>query len=552
MAGFPVRVEQLLLQQMRPHLLQPSRFNVGNATAKQSRGLDQLGADQPFARFFSQVHTGVAMEPDAARTEVNVLFVLLPTDVAQQATQHGQVQVLVAGRLLVDLPALLFHHGEELAVHIAPFAPSADVDVVLPQQVVVLAVAEFVVGTVSSARGLQPIPQTQIAAELALVILELGVRLIGLGLRLQGTVAHVLNTQRRRDDQHLVQTLAFTRRQNHPAHTRVERQLGQRLPNGREAVVVQHRAEFIQQLKTIRDGLGAWRFQEWEIDHIAQVQRHHAQNHTGQGAAQYFGFCETGASVEIFLVIKANANAVGHTAASPCTLVGGGLADRLHQKLLHLASEAVALDPGQAIVHHIANTRHREGCFGHVGGQHDARRTACFKHLLLFSLRQPRKQGQHFHLTGVGVVRQVTAQVLGGISNFTLARQKHQDVTPWRAGPKFVHRVRDGMAQVVVAAFLPRAVAHFHGIGASRHHQHRRWAMAAGEMLGKAVGINGGRSDDDLQVGATRQDLLEVAEQKIDVQTALVRLINDDGVIGLQKRVGLGLGQQNPIGHELY
>ena len=154
-------------------------------------------------------------------------------------------------------------------------------------------------------------------------------------------------------------------------------------------------------------------------------------------------------------------------------------------------------------------------------------------------------------MAGVSVVRQVAAQVLGGVPDFTLTRQKHQDVAARCACPQLVHGVSDGVAQVMFAAFFPRAVAHFHRKGAPRHHQHRRWAMAAGEMLGKAVGVDGGRGDDDLQVGATRQDLLQVAQQEIDVQAALVRFVNDEGVIGLQQRVGLRLGQQNAVGHQL-
>ena len=154
-------------------------------------------------------------------------------------------------------------------------------------------------------------------------------------------------------------------------------------------------------------------------------------------------------------------------------------------------------------------------------------------------------------MAGVSVVRQVAAQMFGGVSDFTLTRQKNQDVATWCAGPQLVHRVRDGVAQIVLAAFFPRAVTHFHRKSASRHHQHRRWAMAASEMLSKAVGVDGGRGDDDLQIGATRQYLLQIAQQKVDVQTALVRLVNDEGVIGLQERVGLRLGQQNAVGHQL-
>ena len=225
----PMRVQQLFLQQVGAHLLQPCRLDVGDAATKQARGLHQLGTHQPLAGLFAQMHTRVAVELDAASPQINVFLVLLATDVAQQAAQHGQMQMLIAGGLLVHHPALLFHHGEELAVHIAPFAPTADVDEVLPQQVLVLAVGEFVgcdrllrfARHDAPPRRLQPIPQAQIAAELAFVVLELGMRLVGLGLRLHGAVTHILHTQSGRDDQHLVQALALTRCQNHATHAGV-------------------------------------------------------------------------------------------------------------------------------------------------------------------------------------------------------------------------------------------------------------------------------------------------------------------------------------------
>ena len=43
----------------------------------------------------------------------------------------------------------------------------------------------------------------------------------------------------------------------------------------------------------------------------------------------------------------------------------------------------------------------------------------------------------------------------------------------------------------------------------------------------------------------------QVAQQKVNVQTALVRLVNDDGVVSLKQRIVLGFGQQNAVGHEL-
>jgi hypothetical protein len=70
-------------------------------------------------------------------------------------------------------------------------------------------------------------------------------------------------------------------------------------------------------------------------------------------------------------------------------------------------------------------------------------------------------------------------------------------------------------------------------------------------VLREAVGVDGGRGDDDLQVGPARQHLPQVAEQEVDVQAALVRLVDDQRVVGAQQRVALRLGQQDAVGHQL-
>ena len=44
-----------------------------------------------------------------------------------------------------------------------------------------------------TSRIVQPLPQAQVAAELAFFVVELGVLLVGLGLLLQRAVAHVLH-----------------------------------------------------------------------------------------------------------------------------------------------------------------------------------------------------------------------------------------------------------------------------------------------------------------------------------------------------------------------
>ena len=54
-----------------------------------------------------------------------------------------------------------------------------------------------------------------------------------------------------------------------------------------------------------------------------------------------------------------------------------------------------------------------------------------------------------------------------------------------------------------------------------------------------------------LRSGRARQELLEVAEEEVDVEAALVRLVDDDRVVAAQQPVALDLGQQDAVGHHL-
>src|SRR6218665_794455 len=103
-----------------------------------------------------------------------------------------------------------------------------------------------------AATGLaEPLPQLQIAAELALVVVEFGLRLVGLLLGLDGPVAHILHAQRAGNHQHLGQRLALARLDEHAAHARVERQARQFHPHGRELFRIVDRAQLGQQLVAV-------------------------------------------------------------------------------------------------------------------------------------------------------------------------------------------------------------------------------------------------------------------------------------------------------------
>ena len=70
-------------------------------------------------------------------------------------------------------------------------------------------------------------------------------------------------------------------------------------------------------------------------------------------------------------------------------------------------------------------------------------------------------------------------------------------------------------------------------------------------MFGKAIGIDGGRGDNDFQIRAAWQQVFQIAEQKINVEAAFVRLVDDDGVVLAEVAVGLGFGEHDAVCHQL-
>ena len=71
------------------------------------------------------------------------------------------------------------------------------------------------------------------------------------------------------------------------------------------------------------------------------------------------------------------------------------------------------------------------------------------------------------------------------------------------------------------------------------------------EERGELRGVHRRGRDDDLEVAAAREEAREDAEEEIDVEGALVRLVHDDRVVGPEERVGARLGEEDAVRQEL-
>ncbi len=140
--------------------------------------------------------------------------------------------------------------------------------------------------------------------------------------------------------------------------------------------------------------------------------------------------------------------------------------------------------------------------------------------------------------------RVVLAQGLSGIANLALAGQEDEDVARTDTR-QLVDRIDNAIHQIALfprpgsrrraathfAFRLNGTVAQLNRIQPTRDLDDRRLATIHLEMSREAFGIDRGGGDDQLQVGSPWQQLLQIAQQEIDIQTALVRLIDDQRVV---------------------
>ena len=71
-------------------------------------------------------------------------------------------------------------------------------------------------------------------------------------------------------------------------------------------------------------------------------------------------------------------------------------------------------------------------------------------------------------------------------------------------------------------------------------------------MVSESFRVDCCRRDDQFQIWPLRQQTVQISQQKINIQTALMSLVDDDGVIAAQKPVRSGFTQEDSIGHQLH
>ena len=449
------------------------------------------------------------------------------------------MQGRISSRLFVQAQAHFRDPGQQFLMQVMPFAHAHE-----GQELGLTAVAQLVPRQLPRLLVVI-VPQVEQGQKIGLLVAETAMLLVGGLLSVQRSLARILNRQRRDQDQHLAQAAFLPCRQQHPSQTRIDRQPGQLPTEFADTALLINCLQFEQQAEPIADLPRIGRIDEGKILRLAQLQRTHLQNHRCQMGAQDFRVGKGRAGLEILFRVQANADAGTDPTAATGALPGTGLGNVLHRQALDAAARTVAADARRTRIDHIADAGHGQRGFGNVGGQDDARPAMRLKHTVLLRRRQARIQRQN-----LGIGWMVLAQALGGLANLALAREKNQDIAR-PVPPQFIHRIEDRLLQVAIALVFvigqQRPVAQLHRITAPRDLDDRRSVKMARE----ALRVDGRRGDDDFQFRPARPQTLEIAEQEVDVQAALVGLVDDQHFILIKLAVALGFGEQDAVGHQL-
>ena len=467
-------------------------------------------------------------------------------------------------RLLAEIDLELPAHLAELGLEVLPLADAQVVEV-LP-----LAHPPEGARRQLALLGAQVPPEVQPGQEVRGGVLEAGVQLVGLGLLLQRPLPRVLQREGGGDDEDLADAAEPLGLEDHPSQPGVDRQPGEPPADPgqpRLAATAGERPELLEQLHAGGDVASVGRLDEGEAAHVTEPERGHLEDHGRQVGAQDLGVGEVGPALEVLLGVQPDRDARLDPPAAAGPLACRGLADRLDREPLHLGLQRVARDPRQPGVHDVPDAGDGQRGLGDVRGEDDAAHGGGVgrEDTVLLGGREPGEEGDD--LEGSAAVGPQVGQRVGGVADLALAGEEHQDVAGTFAG-QLADRVEDRL-RLVADDRLPlvvglgyvdqRAVADLDGVGASRHLDDRRRPRRLGgrarrdlgEVSREPLGVDGRGGDHQLEVGAPGQELLEVAEQEVDVEAPLVRLVDDDRVVAAQLAVALQLGQQDAVGHHL-
>ena len=133
-------------------------------------------------------------------------------------------------------------------------------------------------------------------------------------------------------------------------------------------------------------------------------------------------------------------------------------------------------------------------------------------------------------------------EAIQGVVDVALRGHEHENVATERITAQALDRsngliyIGDVVSIFFIGSIFP--VFGGDGISATGYRNNRRIV----KMRAKTLSVYGCRGDNQLELGPLGKELLQITKKKVNVQTAFVRLIDDDGVVLAEQAVGAGFG----------
>ena len=386
-------------------------------------------------------------------------------------------------------------------------------------------------------------PDLQQAEEVGIRGGEGLVRRLGQLAFLLGPFARIRDAEPGGKDEHVGQAALLTRLQEHAAQGRIQRQARQLAAGRGHCVRVVHGPQLAQQVVARPDGRADRRIEERKALDLAEPERLHAQDHLRQVGALDLRLGEARALEKILLGVEPDADAVLDAPGAAGALVGAALRHGLDRQALGARARVVAAHARQAGVDDVADPGQGDRGLGHVGRHDDAALRAGGEHALLLVGGHAAEQRQHLPALAEAAVEQVP-----GLANVALGRHEDQDVALAGLQQDVLDRAQGGAdVRGILVVLADRPVADLDRIQAPGDFEDRR----AVKMGAEGLGVDRGRGDEQLEIRPAAQQALQVAEQEVDVERALMRLVEDQHRVVAEQGIALDLGQQDAVGHEL-
>mmetsp|Transcript_4277 Transcript_4277/g.7890 ORF Transcript_4277/g.7890 Transcript_4277/m.7890 type:complete len:484 (+) Transcript_4277:523-1974(+) len=353
---------------------------------------------------------------------------------------------------------------------------------------------------------------------------------VGLLLAVLGAEEDTGDGQHRHDDEDLLRALQLLRVDEHLRQCGVERKLHHLPAQLGQCPGVVERPQHPELVHGVQDVVLGRRVHEVELEQILHPQTLQKQHYVAQICSlDLWDLIVEKLANELSLSEEAVAVPGTGSPSSTLSLIGVRLGNRRQLERIHSDLRVVDLELAVSGIDHIFDAVHSEGRLGNVRG-HDALARAFLCTLedlrlqVCGQLRVHREQQEWLAAIHSG---HALSQDLARCFNVLLTSHEDQYITG-RVGQVNGECLLDRRVNVVLTCYL--GIVSLHVEGAPRDAERG----GPSEEVTETVRVQSGRSNDELQVATTGDDLLQDAKEHVRVQRPLVCFVHDDGGVPVQ------------------